>query len=299
MAIEVIDQSELANSYLKEKAAVEPVPIVGSGEDKIEAAPKDPEVDAEGKRERKQPKPVQPRIDELTRKAKESDEFAQNEYNLRLAAEKRARDLEEQLARAKPVEAPKEDAEPKPEDFEDAIKYAKALTTWTVKQERKAWEAEQAQIRSREAENTRAREFRAAVEKLAEEIPDAIEVLEAAEFPAAGHILTAISESDQSARLAYHFATHPEELEKLNKLSPIKAIAAIGKLETQLEKKTEVKAETPEPKVNGSIERSKAPEPITPLRNASSPIEKDPGQRTFEEEKAIYLAEQARKRGVH
>ena len=80
-------------------------------------------------------------------------------------------------------------------------------------------------------------------------------------------------------------------VEGITKLSPIKAIAAIGKLETQWEKKAEpAKVETP------VIPKAGAPAPIKPLAAGTGTIQVDPSKMDFKQLRA-YEAERRRNKG--
>ena len=88
-------------------------PVVATGEETVSTAP---DLGAQEATAKKGPKPVQPRIDELTREKKKLEEFAQAEYESRQQAERRIRELEEQVKAATPpkVEAEPELVEPDP-----------------------------------------------------------------------------------------------------------------------------------------------------------------------------------------
>src|ERR1700744_2745034 len=101
-------------------AAVEKIaevvnPIVEAKETKpnVSGAPDPGEQEPTAKKKN----PVQPRIDELTAQKRELEEFAESEYEMRLRAERRIGELENELKNAKPApkaEEVKEDLEPDP-----------------------------------------------------------------------------------------------------------------------------------------------------------------------------------------
>ena len=88
-------------------------------------------------------------------------------------------------------------------------------------------------------------------------------------------------ESDYGADLGYFFAKNPASLNVFLRLSPIKAIAAIGKLESQWEAAPQAK-ETPTAKTLAEVLPPKtpsAPAPIQPLSGAGSPgVNSDPAK---------------------
>lgn len=210
------------------------------------------------------------RINELTRLRKETEEFAEDEYNARLRAERRIGELESQLAAAKPVEKPIEEElkRPSPKDFADQESYDTAMEGYETKRDERiarkvAAETEQRLVRNRQDELMRQR-----IEVAKVDIPDFVEVIEAKdrlrpEIPL--HVQAAIIESELGPQLAYHLAKHPDDEKRIFALTPAKALLELGKIE-----QTYMKAATP--KANGvtqsppRIETTRAPVPITPMK---------------------------------
>jgi hypothetical protein len=236
--------------------------------------------------------PVQPRIDKLTRQRKEAEEFARNEYNLRMQSERRARELEEELSSFKakaPQAQPREDAEPKPSDFKDAVEYTNALVDWKVKQKLNEREQQQQQQREADERNARIQTWNERQEAAKAEIDDYEDVVGAADVPIRPYLQEAIVESEIGPRLAYHFAKNPAELERLNKLSPDSALRELGKLETKFEKSSASSEPTPVEitKRATSPPVSRAPAPIEPIRSVSaSQVSKDPAMLSFDDYRA-------------
>jgi hypothetical protein len=106
--------------------------------------------------------------------------------------------------------------------------------------------------------------------------PDFEEVTQSIDTELPPYITQHILESDVGPLLGYMLAKDSKELDRILKLSPIRAIAELGKLEAKLEVKPEVKAE---PKV----EASKAPPPITPIAGNSAQVQTDPSKMSFKE----------------
>ena len=88
-----------------------------------------------------------------------------------------------------------------------------------------------------------------------EDYDDAI--AEAADIPVQPSVADAILSSDIGPNLRYYLATHPEEAEELNSMSPGAAARKIGRIETKLEAEISQKKEVK--KV------SKAPDPVKPV----------------------------------
>ena len=102
-----------------------------------------------------------------------------------------------------------------------------------------------------------------------------------------------IVESDVGPQLAAHLVKNPGEAERIAKLSPVRMIAELGKLETKLDAEPQpAKAAAPVKQV------SKAPAPIQALSSdASAVAQKDPSQMSFAELRA--LRESQKKAGTY
>lgn len=109
-------------------------------------------------------------------------------------------------------------------------------------------------------------------------LPDWDEVFEMAdEVPTARDTVEFCLESDIGPKIAYHLAKHPEEHEKLNKLSPIRRVAALSKLEDRLNPPAAVA-----PRV------TKAPAKLSEVKGGGTPVAKHPGEaRSYTEWKAL------------
>lgn len=218
-------------------------------------------------------------VNKKHRAMKEADEFAEEQYRERKAAERRADEAERKLAerdaagKPKPVEA----KEPDPKDFTnekgefDAFGYAKALAKFSAEEAVKADREEQAKLNKEAADARSYQEYLNRVRTSAKGLEDWEEVAEsAAGLNVSGALTGYLRESEAPAPLLYHLAKNPDELERLNALPTIKAIAAIAKLELSLTKEP-AKADEPEVKT-----KSRAPEPIAPLGNGVGSVRKDP-----------------------
>lgn len=231
------------------------------------------------------------------RQMKEAEEFGRTQYLERLAAEKRAEALEQENNELKQKSRPApvaEKAQPKPEDFTTVAEYTDALTDWKV--EKKFAEREQqiadAKVKAEAEASTKA--FQTRLAATIKEIPDYQEVIDSSEAIARHHILNYLIESDIGPKLQYHLAKNPDVLDRLNQLSPIKAIAELGKLETKLEKPSEPKADTG--KLGAIAPVSQAPAPITPIDGKTTPVHKDPSTMSIKELREYERAREAAKR---
>jgi hypothetical protein len=251
---------------------------------------------------------VKRKIDKIVAKKhramKEAEEFGREEYNARRAAEARAEALQRQIDELKGTKSgngPASEAgdEPKPEDFKTVGEYAKALTKWEVAQARKAESAEAAKQTQKQQIETVQQQFAQRVAETAKTIPDYHEVVEAADWEVPHHMQAYIVDSENGARLGYHFAKNRDEFDRIAKLSPIRAFAELGKLEDKLTAGKPVRdsdgrlVNDPNPKPAPSTQVSRAPAPITPLDGKSTTVAKDPSQMTFQELRAHRQAERA------
>jgi len=226
--------------------------------------------------------------------AEESNRLAESQFNERKLLEQR---LERAEARLKEVEKPTaEDKEPQREAFKTDAEYWDAKIDWkaaqAVKKDRAARAEEQkaeAQRQLDDARGKRNQEFA----KTVSDWEETAEALQAA-FPTAppGHIQAYIFESEQSAAMMYYFGKHPEEYGRILELSPVKAIAAIGKLEAKLDVIPDVDTS----QKGKSIPISRAPAPITSISDSvTTTPQKDPSKMTFDELRAFRRAERASK----
>jgi hypothetical protein len=213
-------------------------------------------------------KPVQPRIDELTRKARENE---------REAAYWRQRAEAKEKAEAE-ANAPKK---PEPKDFEQYNDYVEALADFKADQkvDSKLDERDKAAAKAK-AEQTRASTWKERAAKFAESAPDYHEVMQASDVPVAPHVIEALEDSDMGPTIAYHLAKNPEIADRLNAMSPTAAAREIGKLEGKLATDT---APTPDPNAETQGERAapaapaarapkttSAPPPAKPLSSGRS-----------------------------
>lgn len=208
---------------------------------------------------------------------KEAEEFAEREYNQRRAAEKRADELERQLAdiqqKSRPAIAEvKEEPYPQQSDFETVQDYIAACVKHDVKAERAREKAEAEQTRiANEAAQVRAN-FAERLQSFMKDTPDFEAVTSAADIELPPAITQYILESKKGPQIGYALSklhsVDPSEVNRILKLSPILAIEEIGQLVTKLDKPAEKPAKTEQVV-------SKAPAPITPIEGKTAPVNTD------------------------
>ena len=198
------------------------------------------------------------RFSEITKQREEARKEAQQEREARQALETRLAALERQPA----PQAPKVDEEPQPSQFNDAFEYAKALAEYTA-------DKRIGEMRKQDAEAKEAQERQKVIDQWANKVqaaktslPDFDDIVASSDVVVNDDIRDAILESDVGPQILYHLAENEDVAKKIAGLSAKQALREIGKLEARFE----AKETAPETK---PITRSKAPQPIQPLRGSS------------------------------
>lgn len=201
--------------------------------------------------------PVQPRLDELTRKARENEREA---AYWRQRAEAREQAEKEAAAPKKPVK----------EDFENYDEYVEALADFKAEEKvSKRLEAEKAeQAKAREAESRQSSWAQNAA-KFAQSTPDYHEVMSASDVPVAPHVIEALEDFEDGPRVAYHLAKNPDIADQLNAKSLAAAAREIGRIAATLARETATPSaqneEEPAPA------RAAAPPPAPARKTTSAP----------------------------
>lgn len=235
--------------------------------------------------------------------AEEAERFAENQYNeRRLSGERLSaaeRELADLRAKAAPPEKKEELKKPDPKEFYDdkgqfkAFEYAEELAAYSANKA-------VADDRAKQAEDQRKAEL-AAAEKLARErvaeatktYPDFAEVMAASDLQTHTAVLQYLSASEHIGEVSYYLAKHPEFVERINKLHPLKAIAEVRDIEKTFEKPP---VKTEETTSELPVKTSSAPAPIKPLSSASTVnTNTDPAKMTYRELRA-YERARARRR---
>ena len=234
-----------------EENPVEPAAEVGQSEPKLA------DDEATGTEEKKQNPKLEKRFSELTKQRKE--------------AEARAEELERRLAaiegkQAQPAQAQPESVQkPTPDNYKDAFEYAEALSQWSAEQ---ALLKREQEVKQKEFEVQKQKVIQTWQQKLEAtiaELPDYEDMVASSNVKVNDTVRDAILESDVGPRILYELASDDDIAEKLSTMSTASALKLIGKLEARFEKTEEpVKAEK-----KTVAAKSKAPEPIRPLRSTS------------------------------
>ena len=207
-------------------------------------------------------KTAQDRIVDLVHKNRESEAKA-NE------AADRAQRLESELnalkAQAKPMESTNK---PSRAQFVSEDDFIEALTDWKADSSVAKRERQQIEARQQAEQAEVAQQWDARQQTAIKAIPDYAEVLNKSEVVIPPYIHQALLESEHGPEIAYYLALHPEEAKRLAAMKPLAAMKRIVSLESDLAY-IEVD-EKPAAKVSEAPKKSKAPEPINPIKGIAS-----------------------------
>lgn len=168
-------------------------------------------------------------------------------------AEARFQEMQREIAalkEPKPAESKPESA-PKRDDFGSYEEFIEARAEWRADQKvKKRFEEFEGKTRKQQEEANKAKatqEFQKRVSEVIEagqkNYPDfdavVNEAVEDGLVPTKGPLYEAIMDSDVGDKLAYHLAKHPDEAERIQKLSVYGQLRELGKLEDKLSAKKE------------------------------------------------------------
>ena len=216
-------------------------------------------------------KPIQERISELTRDKRELEEAWQSEYEARLLAQNRLKELEAQKPKA---EEPKDERPDRTKyKAEEAEKYENDLLAWNRREAIREFQAEQAKLQAEAAQKAAEERLQALTIEARKEIEDFDEVIKSADrrrenVPA--HVVAAITESDKGPHLAYYLAKNPDEAKRIFAMTPAKALLALGKVELNFTTKGDEK-----PAVETKTPVTKAPAPMPSITGGGGELPKD------------------------
>jgi hypothetical protein len=212
----------------------------------------EPKSEDEAKTGKQNPK-LEKRFSEITKQREAAREEAKREREARESLEAKVAELERRSQPQQRVETL--DEEPKPEQFNDAFEYARALAEYSAEQALKNRDRVELEKKYQAEHDKLIEVWNDRLETTKKELPDYQDMIESSDVMVSDQVRDALLESDAGPRILYHLAENPDYAEKLSKMTVISALREIGKLEARFEK-TETKPVT----------RSKAQAPINPLR---------------------------------
>lgn len=203
-----------------EKAALAPIKVAKDDPDDIEGE------DGLTPREKKDlTAKMQKAIAKRTKALREAEEFGTSQYNSAKMAEQRAAELASEnaalKAQLKPAPAKEADGlkEPQRADYKTDQEHWDAMVDYRVEKKLKVAEA----AREKAADEQRQAEIRAhaaaKIDRAIELVPDFKEVTGAVDTIIPDFVVGYMQESDMFAELGYHFAKHPEVVERLAKFT--------------------------------------------------------------------------------
>jgi len=256
-------------------------------------------------RELKAEKALRQRIQE---ERDENERLAESQYNQRRLVEterdRLSREVEELKLRSQPIAAPevkvpdKDDPKYKNEKGEfQWDKFTDAQAEYRVEQF-KAQQREQQQATERAALETKVKERLDVTRAKYPDFEETVQARDEKDIPP--YVMQFLMESEQVGELTYYFAKNREELTKILKLSPIMALARLGKVESRFESSESPKVESKvEPKVEPAKVESRtstAPPPITPISSqGAGTVTIDPSKMDFRQLRAFEREKNKRK----
>lgn len=190
----------------------------------------------------------------------------------------------EQVKSAK-IEPVKVEGKPSLDQYESYDDYTEALADWKYKVNDAEKSAKQEEEKANEYKTELKKSFMGRIEKFKESTPDYDDVVsEISDIDLSKSVFESLAESDLSAELTYYFGKNIDDLERINKLSPLQAAREIGRIEAKLS--------TPE---NKPIKKqSSAPDPVSPVGGSKASVSPDTSKFT-DAEWDKYYSEQRRK----
>ena len=218
------------------------------------------EKEAKSTEERKQNPKLEKRFSEITKQREQARQEAaqERETRQRLEAELAAVRQQQQPQQVRPA-----DGKPQPSQFTDAFEYAESLADWSAEQALGRRDREDLERRADEARQKVISTWANKVATAKADIPDFDDMVASSGVAVSDPIRDAILESDVGPQILYHLAKEDDLAKKIASMSPFAALREIGKLEAKFEKQPETKQSNP-------VGKSKAPPPISPIRNAGN-----------------------------
>lgn len=256
--------SENSNDFYAEKLGLAP-----EGEETQPEGESEPEAEKEAKGKQK-PSKLEKRFSKLTKERQELKAMAERERQQREQLEARLRELE--TGKQAPKEQ-KANVKPRPEQFNDAFEYAEALAEWTAEKAIADKAKAEAEAKANEKREKTLKSWAKRVESFKETVQDFDSMIQSSDVTVTDDVRDAIIESEFGPQILYHMAENPKFANKLNDMSLPAAMRELGKLEAKLERQAEKASK--EPKEAKAIKepiakKSKAPEPIRPLKASSA-----------------------------
>lgn len=241
-------------------------PVVESDADEVEEHEEEPqESDPQDEHKAK----VKNRFVKLREQRNQARELAAQEAAKRTEYEAKIRELEEKLS---PKIDPAKDEKPDPNKYTDLDTFTNDLEKWKERQVKQQIEREAKEKVEREQAETIAKSWQQRLTEVKKEFDDFDDVVTNSTVQVSDQVRQAILESDVGPRILYHLADNPDVAEKIGKMTVIGALREIGRLEERLQTKQT------KPAPIKTVEVSKAPPPINPIRGESVATDEGDGE---------------------
>jgi hypothetical protein len=188
----------------------------------------EPKSEDEAKTGKQSPK-LERRFSEITKQREQAREEAKREREARESLEAKVAELERRTQPQQRVESL--DEEPKPEQFNDAFEYARALAEYSAEQALKNRDRVELEKKYQAEHDKLIEVWNDRLEATKKELPDYADMIESSDVMVSDQVRDALLESDAGPRILYHLAENPDYAEKLSKMTVISALREIGKLE--------------------------------------------------------------------
>lgn len=192
------------------------------------------------------------------------------------AERKSQREIQALRAEFEQLKAPQQEVpqgKPTLDKFDSYDEFTEALTDWKIEQREVAREQKAKEEEGNKQRTELQKSFASKADKFRAETPDYDDVIsEIADVELSEATAISVIESDLAAQLTYYFGQNPDELDRINNLSPLATAREIGKLEAKLSS-APVK----------QVKQSTAPDPIKPIGASKATVTPDATKMTDEE----------------
>ena len=178
-------------------------------------------------------------VGKRVREKREAEEFAAEQYNLRLAAEKEV----ERLRGTQPAPSPIQDAAKVPpvrDSFKSDEEYIAALVNHGVESKLAERQAQDAKADEENRQATILANARTMVAKAMDLVPDFEDITRSADVIIPPYVAGYMQKSPLMAEFGYYFAQNQKELEGMHKMEPDAQLVALGEIKSKLKPFSEI-----------------------------------------------------------
>ena len=219
----------------------------------------EPTAEEEAKAAEKPKDKLEKRFSKVTKRAQEAEAKAQQ-------LEARLRELEAKANPQQVAQPANVDEKPRADQFNDAFEYAEALAEWSAEKALKDRDTAELQRKAEEERSKVVESWNDKVKQAKKSINDFDDIVSSSTVVVSDAIRDAILESDVGPQILYALASDDDYANSVSKMSAIKALKEIGRLEAKFEAQKEEKPK----KEAKTVATSKAPAPISPLKGGKT-----------------------------